>query len=156
MYEAGWNKPVSYILAFSEYQIVDVTKRYTRKWNEVKARRRLVTEEDLMAFLVHFNFILQYKKPAELVRKIGVQLAKERAEMEQNLTAPVQLKEEEKRGRISGSEEWKTTRGEIGSIATSIYVEESNHPDKGKKYPFNFLKLICLFFRCHFGSKIPI
>ena len=39
LYEAGWGKKLSYVIAFSVDEVVDVTRRYTAKYQEVKARR---------------------------------------------------------------------------------------------------------------------
>ena len=39
MYESGWGKKLSYVIANSKYECVDVTKRYSKKWDEVCLRR---------------------------------------------------------------------------------------------------------------------
>ncbi|CAG11669.1 unnamed protein product [Tetraodon nigroviridis] len=48
LYEAGWGKKLSYVLAFSKDQVVDVTWRYSCKHPEVLARRTRVQEAWLM------------------------------------------------------------------------------------------------------------
>ena len=44
LYEAGWGKKLSYIIACSKDELVDVTQRYTKKWNEVLERRTVRTQ----------------------------------------------------------------------------------------------------------------
>jgi len=41
-YEAGWGKKLTYIVAIAKDEVVDVIRRYTRQWDQVKARRTLV------------------------------------------------------------------------------------------------------------------
>lgn len=38
MYEAGWNKKLSYVIAFSRDEVVDVIDRYTQKFPEVACK----------------------------------------------------------------------------------------------------------------------
>ena len=41
LYEGGWGKKLSYVIATSVEEVVDVTKRYTAKYSEVKSRRNV-------------------------------------------------------------------------------------------------------------------
>ena len=43
--QAGWEKQLSYIIAFSRHGVTDVVKRYTKQWDQLKQRRTLVTED---------------------------------------------------------------------------------------------------------------
>jgi hypothetical protein len=44
MYEAGWNKKLSYLISFSRHGVADASTRYSRKWNEVMGRRTELPE----------------------------------------------------------------------------------------------------------------
>jgi len=64
LYEKGWGKKLSYIFAFSADEVIDVTQRYTKKWNEVLTRRIMVTEEWLNEFIIGMNEKLYQKLPS--------------------------------------------------------------------------------------------
>ena len=49
LYEAGWGKKLSYVIACNKDEVVDVTKRYTKKYDEVCTRRNAVPEDWLAA-----------------------------------------------------------------------------------------------------------
>ncbi len=39
LYSEGWGKKLTYVIAFSKDEVVDVTARYTRQWDQCAARR---------------------------------------------------------------------------------------------------------------------
>jgi hypothetical protein len=132
-YEAGWGKKLSYVIAFAwdhmlgipiiytygivsiTTKILDVTKRYTRKWNELKQRRTIV-DEDTLANIIHkfnadmgvfelichklnfyFYFYFPPQRPltparADLLRK---RVADEYVELENFQLQPTTLQEDE-------------------------------------------------------------
>lgn len=47
LYSLGWNKKLSYCIAFSTVEALDVTKRYTQGWSDVLKRRNQVREIEL-------------------------------------------------------------------------------------------------------------
>ncbi|XP_062145364.1 peptide-N(4)-(N-acetyl-beta-glucosaminyl)asparagine amidase-like [Alnus glutinosa] len=51
LYEKGWSKELNYAIAIAKDGVYDVTKRYTRKWDEVLSRRNITTEPALSAVL---------------------------------------------------------------------------------------------------------
>eukprot|EP01130_Rhizamoeba_saxonica_P003358 TRINITY_DN1422_c0_g1_i4.p1 TRINITY_DN1422_c0_g1~~TRINITY_DN1422_c0_g1_i4.p1 ORF type:complete len:850 (+),score=133.76 TRINITY_DN1422_c0_g1_i4:302-2551(+) len=114
MYEAGWGKKLSYVLAFSAEEVVDVTKRYTNKWPEVQSRRNLVPEEWLSSIIINFNQSLLNSFNNTRVSKILKRSKNEQIELS-SLENKV-IKTEEMDGRVSGSMEWRESRGEMGSI----------------------------------------
>ncbi|KAJ1489473.1 hypothetical protein T484DRAFT_1615090, partial [Baffinella frigidus] len=56
LYSGGWNKKLTYCIAFSKEEVVDVTCRYSRQWEQCKARRTKCPElwlaQTIMVFRV--------------------------------------------------------------------------------------------------------
>lgn len=110
LYEAGWGKKLTYVLAFTPTHVFDVTKRYTRKWDEVLTRRNLIDENFLQMQIAAFNEqIAANLDPIKLVT-LFERLESERAELE----TPIPTETQGLEGRISGNLEWKIARGEAG------------------------------------------
>ncbi|XP_037701899.1 peptide-N(4)-(N-acetyl-beta-glucosaminyl)asparagine amidase isoform X2 [Choloepus didactylus] len=110
LYEIGWGKKLSYVIAFSKDEVVDVTWRYSCKHEEVIARRTEVKEELLRETINGLNkqrqLSLSESRRKELLQRIIVELVE--------FISPKTPKPGELGGRISGSVAWRVARGEMG------------------------------------------
>lgn len=52
MYEKGWGKQLTYVIAFSNEEVQDVTWRYTTQFSEIRARRKLCGENALLNLIL--------------------------------------------------------------------------------------------------------
>ncbi|XP_074051785.1 peptide-N(4)-(N-acetyl-beta-glucosaminyl)asparagine amidase [Macrotis lagotis] len=111
LYEVGWGKKLSYIIAFSKDEVVDVTWRYSCKHEEVVSRRTQIKEELLRETINALNkqrqLLLSETRKKELLHRIIVELVE--------FISPKTPKPGELGGRISGSVAWRVARGELGS-----------------------------------------
>jgi hypothetical protein len=117
MYEGGWGKQLSYIVACSFDEVVDVTRRYTKKWDAVLTRRSL--PEAAMSSLIDAADASQRSTVRSLPVGRTQFLARRREIEERHLAGNIAFddgmrKEEEALGRISGSMAWRVARGEVG------------------------------------------
>ena len=109
MYEQGWGRVMSFIVASSIYGIYDVTKRYIKTWSVCEERR---TEREVSSMI---NNILECNKIIRMNfsnEKLDLINKRDILEVNYDFDKVKLLKEEEKIGRISGSEEWRLERGE--------------------------------------------
>ncbi|XP_008831363.1 peptide-N(4)-(N-acetyl-beta-glucosaminyl)asparagine amidase [Nannospalax galili] len=110
LYEIGWGKKLSYIIAFSKDEVVDVTWRYSCKHDEVISRRTKVKEELLRETINGLNkqrqLSLSENRRKELLQRIIVELVE--------FISPKTPKPGELGGRVSGSVAWRVARGEMG------------------------------------------
>ncbi|XP_063113111.1 peptide-N(4)-(N-acetyl-beta-glucosaminyl)asparagine amidase isoform X3 [Cavia porcellus] len=109
LYETGWGKKLSYVIAFSKDEVVDVTWRYSCKHEEVISRRTAITEELLRETINGLNkqrqLSLSENRRKELLQRIIVELVE--------FISPRTPKPGEFGGRISGSLAWRVARGEV-------------------------------------------
>jgi peptide-N4-(N-acetyl-beta-glucosaminyl)asparagine amidase len=119
MYEAGWGKKLSYMIAVSTTHVVDVSPKYTRQWNDgdFQARRRASTSSELAGeqILQQINDRLKsesnmtVKETEQVDRRLKRELHQLRQERHQS-----EWEHQYGRGRISGSLAWKSQRQEDG------------------------------------------
>ncbi|XP_026415030.1 peptide-N(4)-(N-acetyl-beta-glucosaminyl)asparagine amidase-like isoform X2 [Papaver somniferum] len=114
LYEKGWNKNLSYVIAFDQNGVHDVTKRYTRKWHEVLTRR-IITTEEIVSDVLHD--ITKERRRGLTSQALSVLEDVDRSEaekLERDLHSPdgssMSLP-----GRQSGAKEWRISRSEISS-----------------------------------------
>ncbi|KAK7898380.1 hypothetical protein WMY93_019233 [Mugilogobius chulae] len=108
LYEMGWGKKLSYILAFSKDQVVDVTWRYSCKHPEVLSRRTRVQEAWLLHTINSLNTTRQQSLSPQRKKELTERLLVELVEF----ISPKKAKPGELGGRNSGSLAWRLARGE--------------------------------------------
>ncbi|XP_069504870.1 peptide-N(4)-(N-acetyl-beta-glucosaminyl)asparagine amidase isoform X2 [Ambystoma mexicanum] len=119
LYEVGWTKSLSYILAFSKDEMVDVTWRYSCKHSQVLTRRTEVRETWLRATMNRLNKMRQHSLPEQRKKELLLRLIVELVEF----ISPKTPKAGELGGRVSGSSAWRAARGEIGiKKADTVFV----------------------------------
>lgn len=143
VYESGWGKKVSYVMAFSGREVVDVTQRYTQSYGLVLARRLLLSEKELREKLMILNATLRTSMDDWTVIQLQERQEKERLDFP--LTAQRALSEAELAGRTSGSKEWREERGEMGSMTSTIRELKLDNATKlfslGRDTKFDQLRL---------------
>ncbi|XP_030644868.1 peptide-N(4)-(N-acetyl-beta-glucosaminyl)asparagine amidase [Chanos chanos] len=154
MYEVGWGKKLSYILAFSKDQVVDVTWRYSCKHPEVLSRRTDIPETLLLGTLNELSAVKQQSLSPEKKRELLERLLVELVEF----ISPKTPKPGELGGRISGSLAWRAARGETGGGAAKQKAEEfvfvpTDTEKRGKVFHLRYNVTTDCYCRVHNGSQ---
>ena len=114
MYEQGWGRVMTFILAFSIDEVCDVTPRYVKNWDEIKERRSKKNEDELNELLEAINASIVANLKEEDVKLLESRQEKEKKELnDMMINKEKEICEEEMKGRQSGSVEWRKERGEI-------------------------------------------
>ncbi|KAL0079589.1 hypothetical protein F4703DRAFT_1875474 [Phycomyces blakesleeanus] len=122
VYSEGWNKKLAYCIAFSPKEVVDVTKRYTIKWDETLKRRTLTSEEDLAKCISDICAVRQKDLNNETLAILRERRDMEKKELEESIKR-THVDISQMSGRKSGSLEWRITRGEFdGGNAESANI----------------------------------
>jgi len=113
LYESGWGKKISYVIAYSPDDIQDVTWRYTARPSDVLSRRTACRESWLVHTIVELRKSIQQGHLRTSARRMVL--------AERTATELVELMMEKSEahnlpGRTTGSEEWRRARGELGTI----------------------------------------
>ncbi|XP_030044841.1 peptide-N(4)-(N-acetyl-beta-glucosaminyl)asparagine amidase-like [Microcaecilia unicolor] len=109
LYEIGWGKKLSYILAFSKDEVTDVSWRYSCKHEEMLSRRTEVREAWLRETINTLNKMRQQSIPESRKNELQSRLIVELVEF----ISPKTPKPGELGGRTSGSVAWRVARGEL-------------------------------------------
>lgn len=133
MYEKGWNKTLSYIIAIGDTGIQEVTWRYTADHVGNKTRRDPVFDGVLMkSSNIYREQVLSSCTPTRrkyLLNRIISELVE--------LLLIIPMEEKSYGGRQSGSREWREQRGEIGeqhsSVGRSVEYNPTNMVEEKEK-----------------------
>ncbi len=129
VYEAGWKKQLSYVVAFGRDAAVDVTRRYTRDYHGALLARRTEAPEALLARqLASLNAFLRSPAAASAASvpwaSVDVRLRREQYELLHHTVLgdarQLPIKPSELQGRVSGDAVWKRIRGEDGKGSGSL------------------------------------
>ncbi|XP_053985786.1 peptide-N(4)-(N-acetyl-beta-glucosaminyl)asparagine amidase [Hylaeus volcanicus] len=123
MYEKGWKKQLTYIIAYSKDEVRDVTWRYTRNQLAVMKRRKLCTEKNLMQLIESLNKHRQCSPNYSASRRQYVR-KRELMELAELIRVPGEQNYDDGetyRGRSTGSYSWRLARGEISQESTANF-----------------------------------
>ncbi|XP_050534624.1 peptide-N(4)-(N-acetyl-beta-glucosaminyl)asparagine amidase [Daktulosphaira vitifoliae] len=109
LYEKGWGKKLSYIIAFSHEEVQDVTWRYTIKNDDILTRRILCNENDLLKKILLLSEARQQNVSYIRRKYLAERRLKECFEL---LFGSKNIDTDNYSGRISGALDWKLSRGE--------------------------------------------
>jgi peptide-N4-(N-acetyl-beta-glucosaminyl)asparagine amidase len=109
LYEQGWGRNMTFIVAYSHTGVYDLTRRYVKDWDLIASRRRQTEIDRLNKNIELHNNMLRENIPAEQIESLYLRDITEQVELLKVKT----IQEAELTGRQSGSEEWRKERGEI-------------------------------------------
>ena len=118
MYQHGWKRPIDYVLAISQYDVVDVTWRYCNEDRVALQKRRSRCPDQLF----EAKLLAIYKE-----RRIGMSKPKMDYLFKRMLLDSIQMypirepTEDERKGRSSGDLEWRKMRGEQSVDAFYVF-----------------------------------
>lgn len=110
LYSHGWGKKLSYVIAVSKDDVQDVTWRYTMDHKEVLKRRTKCSEQDLLSCILALRDYRQQQVSEPRRRYLTKRTLNELV----GLMLERKPKDGETHGRISGSDQWRAERGELG------------------------------------------
>ena len=112
LYEAGWGKQMSYVIAVGVSGVADVTKRYTKKFESLLPRRSC-SEAWVDSYLAQITASLRSSLSKDLVNRLVARDAKDAASIQ--AASENSLGDENSLpGRQTGSSDWIASRGEDG------------------------------------------
>ncbi|EGF81807.1 hypothetical protein BATDEDRAFT_86866 [Batrachochytrium dendrobatidis JAM81] len=111
MYETGWEKKLTYVIAIGVYDVVDVTRRYSKN-PDIWERRVLVDEQWIAPALKSIALNRRRMIPESLRLELACRDKEEEADLKSG--GPPNATTSVLPGRQSGAPEWRDARGEMG------------------------------------------
>ena len=146
VYEAGWGKKLTYVIAFSKEEVQDVTWRYSKNHEDTRARRSLVRPRWLVRTVLELTRrrmearaltsdqrrSLTERRLAECLELLtprSVTSGDQVSILNQNLQITFNFSIDQI-GRQTGSLAWRLARGELGQVTTDTqWVWEPSEAD---------------------------
>lgn len=125
LYEVGWRKKLEYCIAFQQYSVLDVTRRYSIDFNETK-KRRSCDENWLDSHIHEINERLINNVPTEDLRKQIKDRIDQDLKFLGELTSQPRIipDKSQLQGRKTGSLSWRIQRGEYSPIVKKLAILE--------------------------------
>jgi peptide-N4-(N-acetyl-beta-glucosaminyl)asparagine amidase len=123
MYENGWNKKLTYVIAYSPEEVQEVTWRYSSNHKAVLARRKNCSEDDLIGALI----VLRNERQKTMSKSKQSYLTKRLVYELLELMVERKPHDNEKHGRTSGSKSWRMARGEVKSENMYVWRIANKH-----------------------------
>lgn len=157
MYQYGWKRNISYIIAYSRDDIQDVSWKYFNKHQNLLKYRTRCSEKELLK-----SILLIREKRQKNCSKLRKRFIKMRTLNEViQMLLPRQPTENEKKGRSSGSLSWKLSRGETQDSSNNVneinlFRLEPNFCILFQFYAFNLLpeEIAKKQFNLRYSSKL--
>jgi peptide-N4-(N-acetyl-beta-glucosaminyl)asparagine amidase len=114
MYESGWGKKLNFVISLHEMGFTDVTPRYSRQLDQVMERRN-IDEATFAQVLKRWTKECRKSLPQDYRQELLLRDQDEEKELvnfSKETLECRELKEQEKKGRQSGSLLWRQARGE--------------------------------------------
>ncbi|XP_018571005.1 peptide-N(4)-(N-acetyl-beta-glucosaminyl)asparagine amidase [Anoplophora glabripennis] len=125
VYETGWKKQISYVIAYSAEEVQDVTWRYCTNHKEVLKRRKQCPETELLNALSGLTSKRQKDFSDSRKKYLAKRLLSELIEF---LTEK-KPNDDDCKGRSSGAASWRLARGEIQDVEDPLYVWQIKEDD---------------------------
>uniref|UniRef100_A0A0K2T0P7 Peptide-N(4)-(N-acetyl-beta-glucosaminyl)asparagine amidase n=2 Tax=Lepeophtheirus salmonis TaxID=72036 RepID=A0A0K2T0P7_LEPSM len=133
LYEVGWKKELSYVIATSIYEVIDVTPRYVKCIEETKKNKRYLVQEKWLSDTIGnltdslMNNLSKEQKELCVQRRL-----KDLVEL-MSQKNPINL-DESLPGRQSGSSAWRLQRGEVGEQFKPYVWKPNEHECETKEF----------------------
>ncbi|CAO1321896.1 unnamed protein product [Diamesa tonsa] len=108
MYEHGWKRELNYVIAFSLDDVQDVSWRYSNQHQGILKRRQLCNEKELIQTIMELRKKRQVNCSVARKKFLNLRTLRELAE----LLIVREPTDNERKGRSSGSLDWRLERGE--------------------------------------------
>ncbi|XP_061174009.1 peptide-N(4)-(N-acetyl-beta-glucosaminyl)asparagine amidase-like [Saccostrea echinata] len=115
LYEAGWGKKLTYVVAFSKDEVQDVSWRYSAKHSEMLSRRNECRESWLVQVIHRLWKAREPRNSPQRNEEMKKRLLTELVEF----MTPKSSAGQNLSGRTTGSLAWRLARGETGSQSSS-------------------------------------